>query len=198
VESSFAEEEGEQKMATALFDAMVAGMDKSIQSLKAELARVRTGRASTALVEPVHVDYYGSSVPLSQVANVTTPDARTIQISPWESGMIGAIEKAILAANLGLTPQSDGKVIRVPLPLLTEERRKDMVKLVKKMGEESKIAIRNHRRDANEALKKLEKEKAISEDEIKKSMEQVQKKTDEKIVEIDKIVAGKEKEILTV
>lgn len=185
-------------MSKAALDSMTEHMDKGIQALKAELAKVRTGRASTALVEPVHVNYYGSSVPLNQVANVTTPDARTIQISPWEGGMIGAIEKAILAANIGLTPQSDGKVIRVPLPPMTEERRKELVKLVKKMGEDTKIAIRNHRRDANEELKKQEKAKALSEDDTKKAMDLVQKKTDEKIVEVDKVIAGKEKEILTI
>jgi ribosome recycling factor len=173
-------------------------MDKSIQSLKGDLAKVRTGRASTALVEPVHVDYYGSSVPLNQVANVTTPDARTIQISPWEGGMIGAIEKEILAANIGLTPQNDGKVIRIPLPAMTEERRKEMVKLVKKMGEDTKVAIRNHRREANDEVKKQEKAKTLSEDDAKKALELVQKKTDEKIAEVDKVVAGKEKEIMTI
>ena len=185
-------------MSKAVLDSMTEHMDKGIQSLKGELAKVRTGRASTALVDPVHVNYYGSNVPLNQVANVTTPDARTIQISPWEAGTLGAIEKAILAANLGLTPQSDGKVIRIPLPAMTEERRKDLVKLVKKMGEESKIAIRNHRREANEELKKQEKGKLLSEDDVKKAMDLVQKKTDEKILEVDKVVAGKEKEILTI
>lgn len=185
-------------MSKAVIDTMIQAMDKSIQALKAELAKVRTGRASTALVDTVHVDYYGSSVPLNQVANVTTPDARTIQVSPWEAGMIGAIEKAILAANIGLTPQSDGKVVRIPLPPLTEERRKEMVKLVKKMGEETKIAVRNHRRDGNEELKKLEKAKTLSEDDTKKAMDLVQKKTDEKVAEVDKVIAGKEKEILTI
>jgi ribosome recycling factor len=185
-------------MSKEVIDSMTQGMDKNIQSLKGDLAKVRTGRASTALVDTVHVDYYGSSVPLNQVANVTTPDARTIQVSPWEGGMIGAIEKAIMAANIGLTPQSDGKVVRIPLPILTEERRKDMVKLVKKMGEETKIAVRAHRREANEELKKEEKTKALSEDDTKKSMELVQKKTDEKVVEVDKIIAGKEKEIMTI
>ncbi len=185
-------------MSKAVLDSMTENMDKAIQSLKGELVRVRTGRASTALVDPVHVDYYGSSVPLNQVANVTTPDARTIQVSPWEGGMIGAIEKAILAANIGLTPQSDGKVIRIPLPAMTEERRKDMVKLIKKMGEETKITIRTHRRDANEELKKQEKAKSLSEDDVKKAMDQVQKKTDEKTVEVDKVISSKEKEILTI
>ena len=185
-------------MSKEVIDSMIQSMNANIQSLKGDLAKVRTGRASTALVDTVHVDYYGSSVPLNQVANVTTPDARTIQVSPWEGGMIGAIEKAIMAANLGLTPQSDGKVVRIPLPLLTEERRKDMVKLVKKMGEEAKIAVRAHRREANEELKKEEKAKALSEDDTKKAMDLVQKKTDEKVVEVDKIIAGKEKEIMTI
>jgi ribosome recycling factor len=185
-------------MSQAVIDALGKNMDKSLQSLKAELAKVRTGRASTALVDTVHVEYYGSNVPLSQVANVTTPDARTIQIAPWEGGMVGAIEKAILAANLGLTPQNDGKVIRINVPQMTEERRKELVKLVKKMGEETKVALRNIRRDGNEDIKKQEKAKAMSEDEAKKTMDKVQKKTDEKVVEVDKIVAAKEKEIMTV
>lgn len=185
-------------MSKAVVDSMTQTMDKSIQSLKGELAKLRTGRASTALVDTVHVDYYGSSTPLNQVANITTPDARTIQVSPWEAGTLGAIEKAILAANLGLTPSNDGKVIRIPLPPMTEERRKDLVKLVKKMGEETKIALRNQRRDANEEMKKQEKAKTVSEDEAKKFLDQIQKKTDEKVAEVDKVVTGKEKEILTI
>lgn len=185
-------------MSKAIIDGMAQHMDKTLQSLRADLAKVRTGRASTALVEPVHVNYYDSNVPLNQVANITTPDARTLQIVPWEANVLGAIEKAILAANLGLTPQNDGKVIRINMPPMTEERRKEMVKLVKKIGEESKVAIRNHRRDANEEVKKAEKAKTLSEDESKKALEGVQKKTDEKVAEVDKIVAAKEKEILTV
>jgi ribosome recycling factor len=185
-------------MSNQIVDSMVQNMDRSIQALKGELAKVRTGRASTALVDTVHVDYYGSSVPLNQVANITTPDARTIQISPWEAGTAGAIEKAILQANLGFTPQNDGKVIRIPLPAMTEERRKEMAKLVKKMGEENKIALRTHRRDANEEIKKQEKAKTLSEDDAKKVMDLVQKKTDEKTAEVDKAVAAKEKEILTI
>jgi ribosome recycling factor len=185
-------------VAKEVVDAMSLEMDKSIQSLRGDLVKVRTGRASTALVEPVHVDYYGSSVPLNQIANVTTPDARTIQVAPWEAGMIGAIEKAILASNIGLTPQNDGKVVRIPLPPLTEERRKDMVKLIKKMSEETKVAIRNHRRDANEEVKSLEKAKTLTEDDAKKAGELVQKKTDEKVAEVDKVIAAKEKEILTI
>jgi ribosome recycling factor len=185
-------------MSKAVIDGLGQTMDKTIQALKAELAKLRTGRASTALVDTVHADYYGSNVPLNQVANVTTPDARTIQIAPWEAGMLGAIEKAILAANIGLTPQNDGKVIRINVPAMTEERRKELGKLVKKIGEESKVALRNQRRDSNEEIKKQEKGKALSEDEAKKSMDLIQKKTDEKVAEIDKIVAAKEKEILTV
>ncbi len=179
-------------------DQMVRDMDKALQVLKGELAKLRTGRASPALVESVQVEYYGSNVPINQVANITTPDARTIQIAPWEAGTISSIERAILAANIGLTPQSDGKVIRIPLPPLTEERRKEMVKMIKKMGEESKVAIRNHRRDANEAIKNAEKNKTVSQDDAKKVMDQIQKKTDEKTAEVDKIIAGKEKEIMTV
>jgi ribosome recycling factor len=185
-------------MSKTIIDSLNLSMDKTLQSLKAELAKVRTGRASTALVDTVHVDYYGSSVPLSQVANVTTPDARTIQIAPWEGSMIGAIEKSIHAANIGLTPQNDGKVIRISVPMMTEERRKEMVKLVKKIGEETKVALRNQRRDGNEEVKKQEKAKTLSEDDAKKAMELVQKKTDEKVAEVDKVVAGKEKEIMTV
>lgn len=185
-------------MSKAVIDSMALIMDKSLQSLKADLAKVRTGRASVALVDPVHVDYYGSSVPINQVANITTPDAKTIQITPWEGGTIGSIEKAILAANLGLTPQSDGKVIRISLPQMTEERRKEMVKLIKKMGEEAKVAIRNHRRESNDEIKAQEKAKSVSEDDSKKALEQIQKKTDEKIADVDKIIAGKEKEILTI
>ena len=185
-------------MSKAIVDGMTQNMDKALQSLKAELAKVRTGRASTALVDPVQVDYYGSNVPISQVGNVTTPDARTIQIAPWEGGMLGAIEKAILAANIGLTPQNDGKVIRISVPAMTEERRKEMVKLIKKMGEDCKIALRNQRRDGNEEVKKAEKAKTLSEDEAKKVTDQVQKKTDEKVAEVDKIIAAKEKEIMTI
>jgi ribosome recycling factor len=174
------------------------GADKALASLKNELSKVRTGRASTALVEPVQVDYYGTPTPLTQVANVTTPDARTIQIAPWETSMLGAIEKSIHAANIGLTPQSDGKVVRISVPAMTEERRKEMVKLIKKMGEDSKVAIRNVRREANEAVKGAEKARTVTEDESKKLQEQVQKKTDEKVAEVDKLIGAKEKEIMTI
>lgn len=185
-------------MSKELVDQLGKKMDQSVQALQKELVKLRTGRASAALVDAIHVDYYGSNVPLSQVANITTPDARTVQIVPWEANMLSVIEKAILAANIGITPQNDGKVVRIPVPAPTEERRKEMVKTVKKMGEDSKVAVRNLRRDANEEVKKLEKGKLVSEDEAKKLTELVQKKTDDKIAEIDKVVAAKEKEVLTV
>lgn len=185
-------------MSSAIIETMTKDMEKSIQSLQKELVKLRTGRASTALLDGIHVDYYGSSSPLNQVANITTPDARTIQVVPWEASTLPSIEKSILAANIGLTPQNDGKLIRIPLPPLTEERRKDMVKTIKKMGEEAKVAVRNHRRDGNEEIKTLEKDKQISTDESKKWMDQIQKKTDEKTAEVDKLIAAKEKEIMTV
>ena len=175
-----------------------AHADKSVQSLQKDLLKVRTGRASTALIDHVMVDYYGSKTAISQVANMTTPDARTIQIVAWEPAMLGAIEKAILEANVGFTPQNDGKVIRITMPPLTEDRRKEMVKMIKKLGEETKVAIRNHRRDANEEVKKQEKDKLLSTDESKKLQEQVQKKTDDKVAEVDKVISGKEKEIMTI
>jgi ribosome recycling factor len=174
-----------------------AQADKSVQSLQKDLLKVRTGRASTALIDHVLVDYYGSKTAITQVANMTTPDARTIQITAWEPAMLGAIEKAILEANVGFTPQNDGKVIRITMPPLTEDRRKEMVKMIKKLGEETKVAIRNHRRDANEEVKKQEKDKALSTDESKKLQEQVQKKTDDKVADVDKIISVKEKEIMT-
>ncbi|MBC7397716.1 MAG: ribosome recycling factor [Bdellovibrionales bacterium] len=175
-----------------------AQTDKSIQSLQKDLLKIRTGRASASLIDHIMVDYYGSKTSITQVANMTTPDARTIQIVAWEPSMLGAIEKAILEANVGVTPQNDGKVVRITMPPLTEDRRKEMVKMIKKMGEDAKIAIRTHRRDANEEVKKQEKDKALSTDESKKLQEQIQKKTDDKVAEVDKVIAGKEKEIMTI
>jgi ribosome recycling factor len=170
----------------------------SIKTLKEHLGKVRTGRATVSLLDGVMVDYYGTPTPLKQVANLSTPDARTIQVQAWETSLLAAIEKSIIGANLGLTPMNDGKLIRVPVPPLTEERRKDLVKQCKKMGEEAKVAVRNHRRDANETLKKLEKDKQISEDENKRAQEEVQKKTDSAVAEVDKILVEKEKEILNI
>lgn len=170
----------------------------SLKSLKEHLGKVRTGRANVSLLDGVMVDYYGTPTPIKQVANLSTPDARTIQVQAWEAGILPAVEKAIIAANLGLTPMNDGKLIRVPVPALNEERRKELVKQCKKMAEESKVAIRNHRREANETLKKQEKDKQISEDDVKRGEQEVQKKTDAAIAEVDKILAEKEKEILTI
>jgi ribosome recycling factor len=173
-------------------------MHKSIETLKADLAKVRTGRAHAGILDHVHVDYYGNPTQINQVANITLIDARTIGVQPWEKKMIGAIEKAIRESDLGLNPSTQGDMIRVPTPALTEERRKEMVKLVKVEAENAKIAVRNIRRDANEALKKLLKDKAVSEDEERRSQDDVQKLTDRFVSEIDKLVAEKEKEVLTV
>ena len=173
-------------------------MNKSIETLKADLAKVRTGRAHAGILDHVRVDYYGNPTQLSQVANITLIDARTIGVQPWEKKMIGAIEKAIRESDLGLNPATQGDVIRVPTPALTEERRKEMVKLVKTEAEDAKIAVRNIRRDANEGLKKLLKDKAISEDDERRAQDDVQKLTDRFVSEIDRLVAEKEKEVLTV
>jgi ribosome recycling factor len=173
-------------------------MNKSIDTLKADLAKVRTGRAHAGILDHVKVDYYGNPTQLSQVANITLIDARTIGVQPWEKKMVGAIEKAIRDADLGLNPATQGELIRVPTPPLTEERRKEMVKLVKTEAEDAKIAIRNIRRDANEGLKKLLKDKAISEDDERRAQDDVQKLTDRFVADIDKLVAEKEKEVLTV
>lgn len=173
-------------------------MHKSIETLKADLAKVRTGRAHTGILDHVQVDYYGTPTQINQVANVTLLDARTIGVQPWEKKMVSAIEKAIRESDLGLNPSTQGDLIRVPTPPLTEERRKEIVKLVKGEGEDSKVAIRNIRRDANEALKKLLKDKACSEDEERRAQDDVQKLTDKFVAEVDKLIAEKEKELLTV
>ena len=173
-------------------------MHKSIETLKADLAKVRTGRAHVGILDHVQVDYYGNPTLLSQVANVTLIDARTIGVQPWEKKMVATIEKAIRDSDLGLNPSTQGDMIRVPTPPLTEERRKEMVKLVKSEAEDAKIAIRNIRRDANEGLKKLLKDKACSEDDERRAQDEVQKLTDKFVSEIDKLVADKEKEVLTV
>jgi ribosome recycling factor len=173
-------------------------MQKSIETLKADLAKVRTGRAHTGILDHIQVDYYGNPTQLTQVANVTLIDARTIGVQPWEKKMIAVVEKAIRESDLGLNPATQGDMIRVPTPPLTEERRKEMVKLVKGEAEDAKIAVRNIRRDANEALKKLVKDKTCSEDEERRAQDDVQKLTDKFVVEIDKLVAEKEKDVLTV
>jgi ribosome recycling factor len=173
-------------------------MQKSIETLKADLAKVRTGRAHTGILDHIQVDYYGTPTQLSQVANVTLIDARTIGVQPWEKKMVSVVEKAIRESDLGLNPATQGDLIRIPTPPLTEERRKDLAKVVKGEGEDAKIAIRNIRRDANEALKKLLKDKACSEDDERRAQDDVQKLTDRFVTEVDKLIAEKEKELLTV
>jgi len=173
-------------------------MAKSIETLKGDLAKVRTGRAHTGILDHVMVDYYGSPTALPMVANLTLIDARTIGVTPYEKKMLNAIEKAIRDADLGLNPSTFGEMVRVPTPALTEERRKEMVKLVKSEAEDGKIAVRNVRRDANEQLKKLVKDKAISEDDERRASDDIQKLTDKSIADIDKMVVDKEKEIMTV
>jgi ribosome recycling factor len=173
-------------------------MTKSIESLRVTLSRIRTGRAHAGLLDHIQVDYYGSPVPISQVANVTLMDARTIGVSPWEKKMASVIEKAIRESDLGLNPVPMGDLLRVPLPPLSEERRRELAKVVKTEGEHSKVAVRNLRRDANEQFKKLLKDKELSEDEERRAQDDIQKLTDRNVAEIDRILAEKEKELLTV
>jgi len=173
-------------------------MHHSIESLKTALGRIRTGRAHIGLLDHVHVDYYGSMVPISQVANVTLLDARTIGVSPWEKKMAAVIDKAIRDSDLGLNPVLMGELIRVPMPPLSEERRRELTKVVRGEGEHARVAVRNLRREANEHLKKMVKDKAIAEDDERRGEEEVQKLTDRCIAEIDKLVAAKEQEIMTV
>lgn len=173
-------------------------MHKSIEALKADLAKVRTGRAHTGLLDHVMVDYYGTPMPINQVANMNLVDARTISVQPWEKKMVQAVEKAIRDSDLGLNPQTQGDIIRVPMPALTEERRRDLVKVVKQEGEGAKVAVRNLRRDANQSLKDLVKAKEVSEDDERRAQDDVQKLTDRCIVDIDKLLSQKEAEIMAV
>lgn len=173
-------------------------MEQSIAAFKTSLSKIRTGRANPALLDAVQVEYYGSMVPLSQVANVALLDARTISVQPWEKGMGAKIEKAIRESDLGLNPASMGDLIRVPMPAMSEERRREMTKLVKSEGEHAKVAVRNLRRDANEAVKKLVKDKEATEDDQKRSEADIQKMTDKRIAEIDQLVAAKEQDIMAV
>ena len=175
-----------------------AKMDQSISAFKHNLTKIRTGRANPALLDTVHVDYYGAMLPLSQVANLSLLDARTISVQPWEKGMGPKIEKAIRDSDLGLNPSSMGDLIRVPMPLMTEERRRELTKVVRSEGESSKIAVRNLRRDANEAVKKLVRDKLASEDDQKRSEADIQKVTDRHIAEVDRLVAAKEHDIMAV
>lgn len=173
-------------------------MHATIEALKHEFSTIRTGMASLSLLDDVKVDYYGTMSPLSQVATLSIPDGRTITIQPWESKMIGPIERSILKSDIGINPVNDGKLIRLNIPQLTEDRRKELVKKAKKMSEDAKVGIRNIRRDANEALKKAQKEKAITEDDLKKGEQDIQKITDDFIKKVDEVLAHKEKEVMEV
>ena len=171
-------------------------MEKTIESLKKDFGKLRTGRASASLVDGIKADYYGTMTPISQMATVSVPDSRTITIQPWDKAGKGVIEKAILKSDLGLNPINDGRVIRISIPPLTEERRKELSKVSRKYGEEAKVGLRNIRRDANDTLKKMEKNKEITEDDLKKSIDDVQKLTDRFVEEVDKRCSAKEKEIM--
>jgi ribosome recycling factor len=171
-------------------------MEKALASLERDFSKLRTGRASTSLVDGLKVDYYGTPTPIGQLASIATPDSRTITIQPWDRASFALVEKAILKSDLGLTPVNDGKIIRIGIPPLTEERRKNLSKISRKYGEEAKVAIRNIRRDANEALKKLEKDKSRGEDDIKKAQESIQKLTDSYVLKVDQKCQAKEKEIM--
>ena len=175
-----------------------AAMNKALEAFKRDLGKVRTGRASLSLLDDVRVDYYGTPTPLNQVGTLAVPEPRLITIQPWEKNLIPEIEKAILKADLGLNPASDGQLIRLVFPPLTEERRKDMVKQVKRMGEDAKVSVRNARRDANDTLKKLEKDKDISEDDLKRGEKEVQDVTDDYVSRIDQVIADKEKDLMEI
>lgn len=181
-----------------MFAAIEIRMEKTIASLKSELATIRTGRANAALLDHVRVSYYGSDVPVSQIGSISVPEPRMLMVSPWEKTALADLEKAILASDLGLNPSSDGEVIRIILPELTEDRRKNLVKQVKQVGEKAKVSVRNIRRDGNDTVKKQAKEDSLPEDESKRMQDKVQKMTDRFIAEVDAVVEHKEKDILTV
>jgi len=181
-----------------MFDTLESRMKKSIAALRSELATIRTGRANAALLDHVTVSYYGSEVPFNQVGNISVPEPRILMITPWDKTVIGDIEKAILRSDLGLNPTSDGEVVRIILPELTEDRRKDLVKKVRTIGEKARVSIRNIRRDANDAVKKQVKDDGLSEDESKRLQDRIQKTTDKYVAEIDHVIEHKEQDILTV
>jgi ribosome recycling factor len=185
-------------MTELVFEELKDGMEKAMGALEKGFSKVRTGRASIALLDGIKIDYYGTPTPLNQVATLSVPESRLIVISPWDSSVITLIEKAIQKSDLGLMPSNDGKIIRLAIPPLTEERRKELVKVVKKMAEESKVTVRNIRRDANEQLKDLKKDNTLSEDELFKNQEEVQKITNKYIEKVDQILAAKEKEIMEI
>ncbi|AHE98600.1 ribosome recycling factor [Thioalkalivibrio paradoxus] len=185
-------------MTEAIFNDASQRMDKSLEALRSEFTKIRTGRAHSSLLDHVVVEYYGSEVPINQVANVNVEDARTLTVTPWERNMVGKVEKAIMTSDLGLNPATVGTVIRVPLPVLTEERRRDLVKVVRGEAEHARVAIRNIRRDANHSLKQLVKDKEISEDEERRAEERIQKLTDQHVARIDEMLAEKEAELMEV
>lgn len=185
-------------MTEEIFSDMKKKTGKALEALAHELSGLRTGRASTAILDGIKVDFYGTPTPIKQIATLAVPESRTITIQPWDTSQLHAIEKAILTSDLGLNPSNDGKIIRINLPHLTEERRRELVKLARKYGEESKVSIRNIRRDANESLKKVEKDKKISQDELKKLQQEVQDLTDKQIHRIDEILTQKEADIMEV
>lgn len=185
-------------MIDEIMNDMKKDMATSVESMKQSMMKVRTGRASISILDGIIVDYYGTHTPLNQLATLAVPEPRLISIQPWDKGALSGIEKAILRSELGLTPNNDGKIIRVPIPPLNEERRRDLVKMVKKTAEDFRVEIRNHRRDANSLLKELEKEKEINKDELKSSQDKVQDLTDSHIKQIDEILAVKEKEIMEI
>ena len=185
-------------MNAQVVDALKKEMENTLEGLRKELTKVRTGRANTALIEGILVDYYGTKSPLNQLAALSAPESRLMVVQPYDKSVMGAIEKAIYQSDLGLTPVNDGKVIRVPLPELTEERRKELVRHVKKIGEEYRVSARNHRRDANERVKKLQKDKQITEDDVRATQDRVQKLTDEYVDKIEKVLKAKEDELMAV
>jgi ribosome recycling factor len=185
-------------MNAQVVDAVKKEMESTLEGLRKELTKVRTGRANTALIEGILVDYYGTKSPLNQLAALSAPESRLLVVQPYDKSVMGAIEKAIYQSDLGLTPVNDGKVIRVPLPELTEERRKELVRHVKKIGEEYRVSARNHRRDANERVKKLQKDKQITEDDVRATQDRVQKLTDEYVDKIEKVLKAKEDELMAV
>lgn len=188
----------EDDMIDAIFKELNDKMDRSIDALHREIAKLRTGRASLSMLEGIRVDYYGTPTPINQLATMSIPESRLITIQPWDAGALSDIEKAVMNSDMGLTPTNDGKLIRISIPQLTEERRKEIVKTAKKNAEEGKVAIRNNRRDANESIKKLEKDKTISQDDLKKSQTKIQEITDKYIDRVDDILKHKEKEIMEV
>ncbi len=185
-------------MNAQVVDALKKDMENTLDGLRKELTKVRTGRANTALIEGILVDYYGTKSPLNQLAALSAPESRLLVVQPYDKSVMSAIEKAIYQSDLGLTPVNDGKMIRVPLPELTEERRKELVRHVKKVGEEYRVSARNHRRDANERVKKLQKDKQITEDEVRTTQDRVQKLTDEYVDKIEKVIKAKEDELMAV